>query len=321
MIFVSQGHEKGIGLEVFFKSLALLPRNYTEQTHLFAFKKSVSATLAKLEIDYEIASDGIFFQWGKLVVDWLSHSGLPQSTLSFVSAIEACRNQNDILFTLPTTKEDLINPKKKNQTLLGHTEFLRSYFREPLLAMYFHSEHLRSLLLTDHLPLKEVLKLTTPTFVKEKLQFSLKAFSKLEPTTKRAIIAGLNPHAGEGGLLGKEDKGLQDIIKNMSLKKIKLLGLCSADSMTMQRIDHTDLLVYMYHDQGLGSFKSLMGTLGANITLGLPFIRLSVDHGTAFPLYGKNSADYRGAVYCFRKAMDYQERLSGQNSNYKSKSS
>lgn len=320
MIFVSQGHEKGIGLEVFFKSLALLPRNYTEQTHLFAFKKAVIATLSRLDIDYEIVSDGIFFQWGRLSVDWISPSGLPQSTLSFVSAIEAS-TETDTLFTLPTTKEDLVNPKKKNQKLLGHTEFLRSYFNEPLLAMYFHSEHLRSLLLTDHLSLKEVLKSTTPAFVKKKLEFSLKAFRRLEPTTKRAIIAGLNPHAGEAGLLGKEDRKIQESIMKLSHSKFKLIGLCSADSMTMQRIDNTDLLVYMYHDQGLGSFKSLMGTLGANITLGLPFIRLSVDHGTAFSLYGKNIADYRGAFYCFRKAMDYQERLSGQNSNNKSKSS
>jgi len=320
MISVSQGHEKGIGLEVFFKSLSLLPSGSINQINLFASKKSVKNTLQKLDLDFEFCEDGIYFQFGKLSTQWLSPSKLPESTISFIEAIEESRKKNSVLFTLPTTKDQLINPKKKNEKLLGHTEFLRSYFNEPLLGMYFHSDTLRCLLITDHLSLKQMLETLTPAYAKKKLAFCLSVLHKIEPDIQRVIVAGLNPHSGEGGLLGKEDAKIEKAIKTIKIKKIKIEGLFSADSLIYNKKSINDVLVYQYHDQGLGVFKGLMGTLGANITLGLPFVRLSVDHGTAFSLYGKNRADYRGALYCVRKALEYQERSCGQNSNHKSQS-
>ncbi|MCE3011905.1 MAG: 4-hydroxythreonine-4-phosphate dehydrogenase PdxA [Proteobacteria bacterium] len=320
MISISQGHEKGIGLEVLFKSLSLLPQSSHHKIKLYAFKKSVKNTLQKLDLDYELGDDGVYFQWGKLNVEWLPTTSLPQSTVSFIEAIEECRQNNGVLFTLPTTKDHLVNPKKKSEKLLGHTEFLRSYFKQPLLGMYFHSDSLRCLLLTDHLPLRQMLETLTPVFAKKKLEFSLKALQKLEPDVKRVVVAGLNPHSGEGGLLGKEDARIEKAIHSLKIKGMKIEGLFSGDTLLNQLKSQTDLLVYQYHDQGLGVFKGLMGTLGANITLGLPFTRLSVDHGTAFSLYGKNVADYRGALYCLNKALEYQERLRGQDSSYKGKS-
>lgn len=319
MIAVSQGHEKGIGLEVFFKSLSLLPDASSKDITLFAYKSSVKKTLQKLDLDFEIASDGIYFQWGKLSSQWLSPSVLPESTVAFVEAIERAESSQGVLFTLPTTKDHLVNPKKKTQLHLGHTEFLRAQYKQELLGMYFQSDTLRCLLMTDHLPLKKMLTVITPAFTKKKLEFCLKALQKLEPDIKRVIVAGLNPHAGEGGLLGKEDARIQVAVKSIKIPKLKIEGLYSGDTLLNQKKSPSDVLVYQYHDQGLGVFKGLMGTLGANITLGLPFTRLSVDHGTAFSLYGKNVADYRGALYCLQKALQYQERSRGQDSNFKGK--
>ena len=139
---------------------------------------------------------------------------------------------------------------------------------------------------------------------------------QLEPHLKRALVAGINPHAGEGGLLGKEEARLTSNLSAIKVPGFKVLGFYPGDTLLKQKQSSADLLVYPHHDQGLAPFKSLMGTLGANITLGLPFVRLSVDHGTAFPLYGKNIADPRGAFFCLRKAISYQERVSGKDSNH-----
>ncbi len=321
MISVSQGHENGIGLEVFFKSMSLLTGSASNNIQLFAYKKSVLKTLKKLELDFEVSDDGLYFQWGKLSTQWLAPSRLPESTVSFLESIKESHENNGVLFTLPTTKDQLVNPKKKTEKLLGHTEFLRSYFKEPLLGMYFQSDSLRCLLLTDHMSLRDMLKILTPQFAKKKLEFSLNALRSLEPDMHRVLVAGLNPHSGEGGLLGKEDAKIEKAIKSIKIRNFRIEGLFSADTLLSQAKSANDLLVYNYHDQGLGVFKGLMGTLGANITLGLPFVRLSVDHGTAFSLYGKNIADYRGALYCLKMALRYQEKASGQNSNIKGTSS
>jgi 4-hydroxythreonine-4-phosphate dehydrogenase len=231
------------------------------------------------------------------------------------------KSTNDILFTLPTTKDDLRNPRKPAQRFLGHTEYLRARFKTEALGMFFASPHLDVLLLTDHLPLAQVGTTLTAKYLKSKLQTSLTHLRQLEPHLRRALIAGINPHAGEGGLLGKEEARLASTLKAIRVPGFKVLGFYPGDTLLKQKHGSADLLVYPHHDQGLAPFKSLMGTLGANITLGLPFVRLSVDHGTAFPLYGKNKADPRGAFFCLRKAISYQERVRGKNSNNQSQGS
>jgi 4-hydroxythreonine-4-phosphate dehydrogenase len=319
MIVVTQGHEKGIGLEVFFKALSLAPSVWTEQCRLVAHKRTVLTHLKKLNLPAEIDEDCIYLPTGRVNCDWLKNSSkLPASTLAMEAALETVEeNPDNILFTLPTTKDDLRNPRKPTQRFLGHTEYLRARFKIEALGMFFASPHLEVLLLTDHLPLAQVGTTITAKYLKAKLQTSLSHLRQLEPHLKRALIAGINPHAGEGGLLGKEEARLTSTLSATKVPGFKVLGFYPGDTLLKQKQSSADLLVYPHHDQGLAPFKSLMGTLGANITLGLPFVRLSVDHGTAFPLYGKNRADPRGAFFCLRKAISYQERVSGKDSNHK----
>jgi 4-hydroxythreonine-4-phosphate dehydrogenase len=318
MIVVTQGHEKGIGLEVFFKALSLAPSSWTEQCHLVAHKRTVISHLKKLNLPAEIDDDCIYLPTGRLICNWLNNtSKLPPSTLAMEAALETVKeNTNNILFTLPTTKNDLRNPKRPTQRFLGHTEYLRARYKTEALGMFFASPYLDVLLLTDHLPLSQVGTTITAKYLKSKLRSSLTHLRRLEPHLKRALVAGINPHAGEAGLLGKEETRLASALSAIKVPGFKVLGFYPGDTLLKQKQSSADLLVYPHHDQGLAPFKSLMGTLGANITLGLPFVRLSVDHGTAFPLYGKNIADPRGAFFCLRKAISYQERVSGKDTNH-----
>lgn len=318
MIIVSQGHEKGVGLEVLFKAVTLAPQAWLPRIHLMAFRRTVESQLNKLSSPLICNQDGILFPQGLLRCTWLAATkALPQSTASLEAGLElALSCEAPVLFTLPTTKDDLRNPKRPTQRFLGHTEYLRSKFKSPELGMFFTADDLSVLLLTDHAALKDIPKLLTPRLFADKFSKSLTALRVLEPGLKSAKVAGLNPHAGEGGLLGKEETRLTSALNKLrsAQKKFPIEGFLPGDTLFAQKRSSSELLVYLYHDQGLAPFKALKGTLGANVTLGLEFPRISVDHGTAFSLYGKNIADHRGAYYCLRKAMLYQERVYGKNS-------
>jgi 4-hydroxy-L-threonine phosphate dehydrogenase PdxA len=315
MIVVTQGHEKGIGLEVFFNALALAPSEWATRCVLVACKKTVQAHLKKLGIPFQIAGDTLQLRQLEITCQWVKEdSKWTQSTLCLESGLEYVgTDRQHLLFTLPTTKEDIKNVRAAKKKFLGHTEFLRARFKNDSLGMFFSAPKLNVLLLTDHLALKDVPTALTPTLFRQRLETSLNALRDLEKGIDRVLVAGLNPHAGEGGLLGKEEGRLAVALKKVRVSGISIKGFYPADSLMNEWQDSQDLLVYPHHDQGLSAFKSLMGTLGANITLGLPFVRLSVDHGTAFSLYGKNLADPRGALYCLRKAVAYQEQTFGKN--------
>jgi 4-hydroxythreonine-4-phosphate dehydrogenase len=314
VIVVSQGHEKGVGLEVLLKALLVAPAAWSAQVRLHADRTTVARHLKALKIDASMNEQGVDFAGLRLACRWVTRSTLPQSTTALLSAMEE-QQAGDVLFTLPTTKDDLRDPRHPRRRYLGHTEFLRAHHRAPELGMFFTAPGLHALLLTDHIPLADVSNALTGRAFTAKFESSLKELALLEPTIKRAVVAGINPHAGEGGLLGREEMRLTPALQKLRAKhrRCRIEGFFPGDTLIGQRRDASDLLVYLHHDQGLAPFKALRGTLGANVTLGLPRLRLSVDHGTAFALYGKNMADHRGAYFCLRQALVYQERLGGKN--------
>jgi 4-hydroxythreonine-4-phosphate dehydrogenase len=140
---------------------------------------------------------------------------------------------------------------------------------------------------------------------------------------KRVFISGLNPHAGENGLIGNEDARVSSAIKRLrSNLKIEMSGPFPGDTMLLEKKRPEDLLIYLFHDQGLGIFKGLQGFIGSNITLGLPFPRFSPDHGTSFSLFGRNEADYRGCEFSLRQTLQLVKKGSnGKNTSHKSKGS
>ncbi|MBF0208641.1 MAG: 4-hydroxythreonine-4-phosphate dehydrogenase PdxA [Oligoflexia bacterium] len=211
-----------------------------------------------------------------------------------------CEN---ILLTLPTSKDQLVLDGKLQ---MGHTEFLRSYFRKPELPMVFIADDVAVLLITDHIPLRDVAKTITSDLIVEKVAVTLNGqvnrFSQLD----EVFIAGINPHAGENGLLGNEDVVVSDAITRLKERfpDVDFLGPISADTLFFhKKRKKRQLFVYMFHDQGLPLFKSIYGFTGLNVTFGLPFLRMSVDHGTAFELFGQNMADSSGALYMLRSAL------------------
>lgn len=176
----------------------------------------------------------------------------------------------------------------------GHTEFLAQFFRVDDVVMMLTSSQMRVALVTTHLPLRKVADAITSSLIIKvisQLHYSLvNDFGILNPQIK---VAGLNPHAGESGYLGNEEiEVITPALIQLKKQNISVYGPLSADTMFISdTLNQCDAYVVMYHDQGLPVLKYVGFNQAVNVTLGLPIIRTSVDHGTALELAGKNKAD------------------------------
>lgn len=176
----------------------------------------------------------------------------------------------------------------------GHTEFLQELCGVERVVMMLATEELRVALVTTHLPLKDVPAAITQerlTQVVTTLNADLKTFFGIE--RPRILVAGLNPHAGEGGHLGREEiEVIEPTLEKLRAGGIQLTGPLPADTLfTPHWLDDADAALAMYHDQGLPVLKFQGFGRAVNITLGLPIVRTSVDHGTALDLAGTGRAD------------------------------
>lgn len=295
MIYVTQGHEKGIGLEVFFRAFGQLTSNH-DQFVLVANLESIKQTARSLNLTFKYLKNSILINSKELKVHFFETGSRPQSTIALENALNIINN-SDILFTLPTSKDQLVLGQN-NQVCHGYTEYLRKRYNSNELAMSFLSPKHTVSLVTDHIPLAKVSNIITSELIFEKVQNALRTISKIRKIHK-VIIAAINPHVGEGGLLGNEDDCINNACKNIknSYPHLEIIGPVAGDTLHFYYKDEHDLLVYMYHDQGLAPFKFINGLIGINLTCGLPFIRVSVDHGTSFDLFGKNAANESGCLY------------------------
>jgi 4-hydroxythreonine-4-phosphate dehydrogenase len=300
-IYITQGHESGIGLEVFFKSCLLMSSSKLNNLQLIAFKSAVEATLVNLKIPYKIEDKSIYLAGLKINTEWQEKNEFSQS-LTCLNRGMKLAEQGAILFTLPTSKDQF-------KDSAGHTEYFRRFYKKPDLGMFFTSPARQILLLSDHIPLKNVVNELSLEVIQARIQNALDSLSKWNWPLHHVLISGFNPHAGEKGLIGQEDMRIEQAIKRITTSNYSLSGPWPADTMALESRDKRDLLVYLYHDQGLGVFKSLEGFIGANITLGLPYPRISPDHGTSFKLYGKNQADYRGCAFALKEALELLQRM------------
>ncbi len=175
----------------------------------------------------------------------------------------------------------------------GHTEFLAELTGVDLPVMLLVAGDLRVALASTHLPLREVPDFITKdrlTRVLQILHDDLK--SKFGIDVPEIIVCGLNPHAGEGGHLGKEDDAIiAPVVRALCQKGMRLRGPLPADTAFTPAAGHKDAVLAMYHDQGLPVLKYAGFGHAVNVTLGLPIIRTSVDHGTAFDIAGLGIAD------------------------------
>ncbi len=183
----------------------------------------------------------------------------------------------------------------------GHTEFFADKTQSDVVMMLAH-ETMRVALVTTHLPLSKVSKAITKSKLSSTIEILINTLQKqFNITTPHILVCGLNPHAGEGGHLGDEEINIiEPVIKSFDTRKVKLTGPIPADTaFTPERLKSVDVVLSMFHDQGLPVLKYSGFGKAVNITLGLPFIRTSVDHGTAIDLAGTGKADINSLVQAF----------------------
>ena len=201
------------------------------------------------------------------------------------------KNEFDALVTGPLNKE-LIN--KAGISFFGHTEVLADLSNTPKVVMMLTCDNLKVALATTHVPLSEVPKLITHEHLCECLTILNNDLKLKWGYTNPCIkVLGLNPHAGDGGYLGKEDQEIiAPAIEYLKAKGLNLIGPVSADTAFVgKNAEQIDAYLAMYHDQGLPVLKTAGFGNSVNVTLGLPFIRTSVDHGTAYDMAGKKDVD------------------------------
>ncbi len=236
----------------------------------------------------------------------LDVANAPYVMETLTTAVEGCRRgEFDALVTGPVQKGIL---NDAGIAFTGHTEMLAELSGAAQPVMMLACPGLRVALVTTHLPLAEVSRHITPErliAVLEVLHRDLRRkFGVVDPVI---LVCGLNPHAGESGHLGREEiEVIEPVIHNLSARGMRLRGPVPADTAFIPaQLEGVDAVLAMYHDQGLPVLKHHDFAHAVNITLGLPFVRTSVDHGTALELAGTGRAD----ISSLMAAIDTARRL------------
>lgn len=209
----------------------------------------------------------------------------------------------DGVVTAPISKEAWAMAGKKNYP--GHTELFARRLSAKRSAMMFQTPRLRVVLATAHIPLMDIRNALTIGKVFDAIDLANEACLSLGIERPRIGVCGLNPHAGEGGLLGdEEDRLVSPAIELAVSHGIDAQGPFPADTIFNKALDGAfDVVVAMYHDQGLIPVKLLDWKEAVNVTIGLPSVRTSPDHGTAFDIAGKNKADASSMTAALRLAL------------------
>jgi 4-hydroxythreonine-4-phosphate dehydrogenase len=215
------------------------------------------------------------------------------------------------LVTAPIQKQSIAaagSPFPGHTELLAAHSGLRQYGRD--YAMYFDSPTLRVALLSVHLPLRAAIDAITAEAIAALARLLDREYRKMEGTAPRIGVAGLNPHAGDGGMFGDEEERIREGVALAAEGGLTIAGPAAADTIFRSaRRGKYDVIIAMYHDQGLIPVKTLHFDESVNVTLGLPYLRCSVDHGTAFDIAGQGVADAAPMTWALRYAMERVGRL------------
>ena len=249
---------------------------------------------------------------------------LPENAAGILEAIERAvsltiAGQTSAVVTCPIAKKPLYDAGFKHP---GHTEFLAELASKHLghkviPVMMLAGPELRAVPVTIHIPLADVPRVLTKDDILEISQIAAQELTeRFGITAPRLAISGLNPHAGEGGALGKEDDTvIRPAVEELQKSGINAWGPLPADTMFHAPARATyDVAICMYHDQALIPAKALAFDETVNVTLGLPFIRTSPDHGTAFDIAGKGVARPDSLIAAIRLAQELAENQAGQKS-------
>ncbi len=219
-----------------------------------------------------------------------ARAGLAAVHALYAAIDDALAGRVRAIVTAPLNKESM---HAAGVDFPGHTEILAKRSETPHVAMMLVNDHLRVILATIHIPLSEVSTSLSIALELRIIEFAASACRGMGILSPRVAVAGLNPHAGEQGQFGREDLDIiAPAIALARAKGIDATGPWPGDTVFMRaRLGEFDICVAQYHDQGLIPIKYLGIDEGVNVTVGLPFVRTSVDHGTAFDIAGRGIAD------------------------------
>lgn len=248
----------------------------------------------------------------------LTDTGGKYALRSLQAAVAALReNKINGLVTAPIHKK---NTRSAEFDFTGHTPYLKQVFGVRDVVMMMVSPNFRVALVTEHIPIKDVAPNITRENILSKLdilnQSLIRDFGIDKP---RIAVLGLNPHAGDEGLIGSEEEEIiRPAIKEAKHNNILAVGPYSADAFFARGYhERFDAVLAMYHDQGLIPFKSLATGQGVNYTAGLPAVRTSPDHGTAFDIAGKNKADTSSFLHAIYESIDIFNRRMGYTESHR----
>ncbi|MGH2362151.1 MAG: 4-hydroxythreonine-4-phosphate dehydrogenase PdxA [bacterium] len=296
VIGITIGDPAGIGPEIVVRALAheTIPASVSPVVigDRWVLERAVDATGIRIEFGssgqprlIDLANVDHRLQWGKIQAT----AGAAAAQFIERAVQEALAGRLDAIATAPINKEALWRAGYRH---LGHTEMLADLTHSDDPLTMFQVRGLRIFFLTRHLSLREALDQITRERITSMLPRIDNELKRLGVARPRIAVAALNPHAGEGGALGREDQDqIVPAVGDARARGIQVQGPVPADSVFAQALEgRYDAVVSLYHDQGHIAAKTLDFHGAVSVTLGLPFIRTSVDHGTAFDIAGKGIA-------------------------------
>ena len=332
---ITQGDGNGIGYEVIIKALAdpRILESFTPviygSSKIFGFYKKLIHNIEQMDTNVISSAkdahprrinivnclpDNVFVEPGQAT---------PESAKAAITSLEWAvrdirKGDIDVLVTAPINKKAMVG---EGFGYTGHTEYLQNAFGVKDITMFMVSQTMKVGVVTGHIPLKDV----PSSITKEKIISKLKL---MDQSLKRDFgvdmpkiaVLSLNPHCGDGGLLGSEEQNIiRPAIDEAVEQGILAFGPYSPDGyFGLREYNKFDATLAMYHDQGLEPFKALSFSDGVNFTAGLPIVRTSPDHGTAYDMAGRDAADplsMRASIFAaidiYRNRLEYDRLLSG----------
>lgn len=327
VVGITQGDSNGIGYEVIIKALAderilefCTPVIYGS-SKIFGFYKKLIHNIGQINTNVisdakeahprrvnilNCLTDNVFVEPGLSTPD-----SAKAAIASLEKGVEDLKNGRiDALVTAPINKRAMNN---EGFEYTGHTEYLQKAFGTDDVTMIMVSDQLKVGIVTTHIPLKDVPGALSVEKILHKLRSMKKSLERdFGIGTPKIAVLGLNPHCGDGGLLGDEEQSIiLPAINAANDEGILAFGPYSADGFFgLGNYSKFDAILAMYHDQGLAPFKALAFEDGVNYTAGLPAVRTSPDHGTAYEKAGKDVADPRSMISAIYAAVDiYNNRM------------
>ena len=335
VVGITQGDSNGIGYEVIIKSLAderildsFTPVIYGS-SKLMGFYRKTLHNIGPMDINV-IPSAAEARQKKINLVNCLPDNvyaepgqSTPDSAKAAIKSLEMAvkdlkDGQIDVLVTAPINKRAM-NSEGFSST--GHTEYLQQEFGVDDVTMIMVSSQLKVGVVTGHIPLRDVSKTLTKESILGKLRIMKASLERdFGVNDPKIAVLGLNPHCGDGGLLGDEEQNIiLPAVQQAQAEGIQAFGPYSPDGyFGLGNFSRFDATLAMYHDQGLAPFKAIAFSDGVNFTAGLPIVRTSPDHGTAYEMAGRDEADPRSmmsfiytAIDIFRKRLEYDTLMEG----------